>query len=80
MTVVNRCGKLKLNFTSSEFQNLSFRILRRNFLLLSQFQPIFVLFVAISAVLDPCLKAMSLVGNPGGGLPYETDGDARRKF
>ena len=63
MTVVNRCGKLKLNFPSSEFQNLSFRILRRNFLSLSQFQPIFVLFVAISAVLDPCLKAMSLVGN-----------------
>ena len=27
---------------------------------LSQFQP--MLFVAISAVLDPCLKAMSLVG------------------
>ena len=31
-------------------------------MLLSQFQPIFVLFVAISAVLDLCLKAMSLVG------------------
>ena len=29
---------------------------------LSQFQAIFVLFVAISAVLEPCLKAMSLVG------------------
>ena len=29
---------------------------------LSQFQPIFVLFVTISAVLDPCQKAMSPVG------------------
>ena len=63
MPAVNRCGKLKLNFPSSEFQNLSCRILRRNFLSLSQFQPIFVLFVAISTVLDLCLKAMSLVGN-----------------
>lgn len=29
---------------------------------LSQFQAIFVLFVAISAVLEPCVKAMSPVG------------------
>ena len=29
---------------------------------LSQFQPIFVLCVTISAVLDPCFKAMSVVG------------------
>ena len=59
----------------SEFQNLSFCVLRSKpcrfwYLLLYlcfsplllQFQPIFLLFVAISTFLCCCFKAMSLVG------------------
>ena len=56
----------------SYFQNLSFRILRRKpfyYILYALFsevvallQPIFVSFVAISAVLCCCFKVMSLVG------------------
>ena len=58
---VNRCGKLKVNFPSLSFKPVVLHI-EEEAMLLSQFQPIFVLFVTISAVLDPCLKAMSPVG------------------